>query len=103
MLKIRDKTHFLTKNKALDCVKDKVSWRLLSVNQEHNAKTKQERKQVLGKKTVNEKASHEKLTKVERRKKYGELKYRMKNVWTTEMESSTDETGKDGKPMNEAP
>ena len=57
----------------------------------------------MGKTTDIEKVSQEKLTKVERQKKYGDLKYRMKNVWTTEMESSTDETGKEGKPMIEAP
>ena len=40
MPEIRDETHFLMRNKALDCVKEKVLF--LSANREHNAKTKQE-------------------------------------------------------------
>ena len=36
-------------------------------------------------------------------KRYNEPKYKLKNLWTTEMESSTDETGNDENPKIEAP
>ena len=52
---------------------------------------KKERKRVMGKETINAEVNHGKLSMVERRRKrYNELKYKLKYVWTTEMESSTE-------------
>ena len=100
MPEIKGKTHFLMLVNASDCIKDKISGRYLNLKPNL---TKSEIKKM--KKDLHNSAevSFEKvdiqgdpiLSKVERKKKTGELKQKLKKIWTTDDSEGEIKSGPD--------
>ncbi|RYA40214.1 hypothetical protein DD606_25710 [Enterobacter cloacae complex sp. GF14B] len=103
MPRIKGKTHYLMLVKAEDCVKDQISGRSSKVRREGTQeeikqvqKTKTKTKSKKSQKSKQETTKDPEWTKLERKKKYQELKRSLREVWTTEGESDGKEESEKG-------
>lgn len=85
MPKIEGKTAYLRLVGAYDCVKDKISGKFSQVSHQTKLQKKKEHKKRKERAKMNNKEPM--WMKIERKKKYKELKKTLKEVWTIEMES----------------
>ncbi|RYA42777.1 hypothetical protein [Enterobacter cloacae complex sp. GF14B] len=91
MPSVSSKTQFLMQIDANDCVKDKITGRYPSKKNSEMSQTLRKARKGTQEKSQNKKPL---MTRVERKKKYQELKKDLKEIYTTEMET-TEEDGKD--------